>query len=230
MNFSEELDRYENVLINKFKNHVVLKNISKLSDNNLKRLLLQRRLISLEFTPLYEQTICGLEHEEAKKILRWLIIEEYPPNNQNHREDLVTDMMKLGLTKKEILNVKPTTLTNMTIKKLFDSIEYSENNYDIKALSTLNIAMEVLVSEEYGVIIPELQKRFAFNFIGSAFYGPHYQHDSKNTLGGHSNKLNGVIKNFVDSKEKLEIAKNCMANACEIKMEFYDQFSNNISK
>ena len=68
INFAEELDQYENKVIEKFRNHSVLTNLSDLSNLEFEELLLQRRFLSMHFTPFCEQILIGLEDNEAKEV------------------------------------------------------------------------------------------------------------------------------------------------------------------
>lgn len=206
--------------------------MSKISDIQFKHMLLQKRFISLNFTPLYDCAIDAIGDEEGKTVLRLLLREEYPAKGPSHREDLVADLTRIGLTKKQILSEKPTLQTREAIKALYDLLIYEEQFYNIKILVSLRIAEELLVAEEYRYILAELERRYGLKIEDSAFYGPHFLHDKKQKSFGapdkaesHSDKFNKVLARMIDTKEKCEAAKHYMNAACEARSKFFDQFA-----
>jgi len=76
----QTLDTLENSLIDKMKCHPVLNNLETLTDDEFYKVLLQRRFLSLIFTPVYDVAIDGLVNEDAKDVSRKLLREEYPPS------------------------------------------------------------------------------------------------------------------------------------------------------
>ncbi len=231
MNLIEKLNQHEDQAIQTLRSKL---DLSRLSDNQFRELLLQRRLFALHFTPSYEQVLAGLEDEEAKIIIRDLIREEYPSSKTpTHREDIVYDLMQTGLSKKHILTSKPTPNTNNAIKQLQELIAYQHNNYDIIGLITLRIVYEVSVAEEFQIYMQELEKRFGITPEKSRFYQPHFEHDLKRTaLQGngrsegwisHSDGFNEALARLVDTEEKLALAMNTIDKAMKIKLGFYEK-------
>jgi len=225
--YLEELDRYENGLIEKFRSHPVFTNIKTLSDSEFKNMLVQKRFISLSFTPLYDCAIDAIEDKEGKTLLRQLLREEYP-KGQSHRENLVTDLIKIGITKKEILETEPTKETIEAIKSLFALLKF-QDFHDIKILVSLRMAEELLVAEEYSFILAELKSRYNIHINDSIFYGPHYMHDRKQKPFGvsgesHADEFNKILAAIINMEEKCAAAKHAIAAACEARMKFFDQF------
>lgn len=225
MGLIERLNIFDDAVIEQFRRDVNT-NLRILSDLELEDKLVQRRFLSLAFTPFYDQGIDVLEDDEAKQVARELIREEYPQNAPSHREDLVTDLLKIGLTKNRILSARHTKRTKETIDGLYELVAFSGKYDDIKIVSALRTAGEVLVAVEYELIVPELMRRYEFKPECSVFYVLHAEHDQKlKPLGQnrrtHSDKLGSILARLVDTEEKLVIAKQSMDNAYKVKTGFW---------
>ncbi len=238
--YLKALDDFENGIISRFRQTPVLSELDKLSNDKLKKLLLQRRQISLQFTPLYEKALAFVESPRLESGLKWLIKEEFPDGELNHRRAIVEDLQKLGLSKRDIFSSQPTKGTYETIKGLhfvmdsFPIIEQSANA-DLGALIWLRMTMETLPGEEYDLIVKELVKpkrSFALTEQNSVFYVLHRDHDRKaapmfedsNDPKNHSNVIGKCLKELVNSEAKLAYAMNIMNMAESVKAGFYSQF------
>src|SRR5688572_56221 len=73
----------------------------------ISRALIQRRFISLAFTPLYDVVIDGLEDPRCKAMAREILQYEYPSDRTSHREDLVSDLLAMGISKDDVLSAAP---------------------------------------------------------------------------------------------------------------------------
>lgn len=230
IDYANQLNNVEDRLIQSFREHPVLSEIGSLTNTGFNELLVQRAFLSLRaFTPVYDLTSAGLNDEEAKDVVRWLIREEYPPHAPSHREDLVTDCVAMGMGKQRILGVKPTRATAQTIEELYDLVSYEEPHYDVKAVAALRLAGEVLVAEEYGILIPAMETRYGLSRENSVFYHPHFLHDQKKTARrqegvSHADPLSRILLRLVDSNETLAIALRSFEQAYRVKATFYDQF------
>lgn len=229
MNFIQDLNKHEVEKIEKFRKHPVLANIVGLSNIDFEKLLLQRRFLASEFTPSCEKVLVGIENEDAKKIIRWLIREEYPPNTATHREDIVSDLLKIGLEKSHILSSSPTETTMAVISNFKKLLEFENKYFDIKGVVALRHFMEVLPPEEYEIFLKEIERRYGIKPGNSVFYQPHLEHDKKKKSIAecgetHSDKFNPIFQKSIDSEQKLHIAKWAMNEAQRIKTEFYNQF------
>ena len=226
MKFIEELNNHENQLIEKLRSHPTLSNLDKLTNQQFEHFLLQRRFFSLWFTPILEHVLVGLENQDMKKIIGWLIREEYPLNAPSHREDIVSDLMKIGISKSKILTTKPTNRTQEIINKTLKLLEYEEN-FDIKGTIAARFIFEVCPGEEYELIVKELERRYGMKNTDSVFYWPHFEHDkkkSKHVGESHSDKFNAILSQIIDSDQNLELAKQITDSAYQIKTDFYNQF------
>jgi len=229
-----ELDKYEDSLISEFRSHPVFVSLGSFRNEEFEEILLQRRFLSTKvFTPFCDLAIDGLNDINAKRLVGWLIREEYPLNGPSHRENLFSDLTKIGLSKEKILKSKETSKTKRVIEKLFGLVsKYSKNN-DIRLLAILRLAPELLVSEEYKFFVPELEKRFGLKFQDSVFYAPHLEHDqkmqplsinNKSGNGSHSDKLGFELCRLIDNEEKFFVAKKAMKETFKAKYGFYNQF------
>lgn len=230
----KELDNLENNLIQKLNAHKALSGIEATDDGRFTEMLLQKRFHSLAFTLLYDVAIDGLGNEEARKVARAILREEYPQNAPSHREDLAHDLQKIGVSKKRIMNSVPAKETLECAKKLFSMLkmEESQEAYDIKAMTVLRLWGEVFVSEEYGAFIKKLSA-MGLTKQGSRFYWQHYVHDKKRAAiddsagekRTHSDRFTHVLQKLLDSPEKVEVCAETSIQVFAIKSRFYDQFT-----
>ena len=63
-----ELDQYEDRLIQRFQQHPCFQQIQSLPKEQFHLLLLQRRFLSLAFTPVYDMVIDGIKESKARQI------------------------------------------------------------------------------------------------------------------------------------------------------------------
>lgn len=213
------IDNYDEAFLQTFRESSGIPHLARLTNSGLENTLLQRRFLSLAFTPFYDIAIGGLEDEEAKQVARELIREEYPRNAPSHREDLAADLLRIGLTKERILSSRPTPQTLQTIEGLFGLVSFYDRNYDIKVLGALKFAGELLVVEEYKAIVAELQKRDILRPQDSKFYVLHMEHDDE-----HSNRFNRILNRLIRTYKQLEIYTQSAERACDVKARFYRQF------
>jgi hypothetical protein len=235
----EELDIFEDDLIEKFRQHPILKNLELLTDPDFVAILLQRRFLSLAFTPAYDLAIDLLNDKPSLKIARVILREEYPGSKgytRSHREDMKEDLLQLGVSRRDLVETRPTDATVRAIRKTLTLIpEAAAGDYaDAQLLTILRFWGEVLVSVEYG----ELWRRMAPRLEGegenrSRFYYPHHIHDKKmrplataSMLSStHSDQLGVRLRQLLDSHK----ARNCFMRIEKdillLKMQFYDQFT-----
>jgi hypothetical protein len=132
------------------------------------KILLQRYWLSLSFTPIYDMVLNFLTAEAnfAKPILRTIIQEEYPRHpdspdtTPSHREDLMTDLVHMGVKHSEIKKTVPTKKTKTTIREAFESIitfSHNEKFSDIMLLTFLRYWGEVLTALEYELLWPRIK-------------------------------------------------------------------------
>jgi hypothetical protein len=220
-----------------------------MSRGELLDVLLQRRFFSLAFTPIYDLAIDGLLDEASKACAREILREEYGSGGQpTHREDLVHDLLVLGATRQQILASAPSSTTIRLLERLFDTFRKQEEEhfYQLKILTTLRLAGEVLVAIEYERLWPHL-RRFGLSASDepggtySRFYYPHMCHDARrrrfadqgNPLKPltHSDRLTDCVKNRL-VKVPRDGVQRCLsagAAAYDIKAAFYDQFLDDVS-
>jgi hypothetical protein len=71
-----DLDVFEDALIERFRQHPVLAGAARLAEADFAALLLQRRFVSLAFTPSYDLAIDLLSDEAGLRIARAVLREE----------------------------------------------------------------------------------------------------------------------------------------------------------
>lgn len=247
----EPLDAREAELVARFQDHPVIAGVARLTREQLLELLLQRRFLSLAFTPLYDLAVDAFDDRETKDCLREILREEYPANDQpTHREDLVADLIALGATWEMVVESAATSATVETIGRLVQALRKVEARtlYQVKVLSFMRLAGEVLVAVEYQRLWPSLEtfglrgerSRTALapeaSRVASRFYYPHLRHD-----GGtfrlsddndelppmsHSDRLTELLRQRLRATgpSGVESALQAMERAISIKVAFYDQF------
>ena len=226
MNFSQ-IDALENGIMDEYKLGLE-KLVRKMSNAEFKRMLLQRKWTSYSFTPLYDFGIDGMQNEKAKIILRGIRNDEYPPG-PSHREDLVHDMKIMGMDIEEIMNTQPSKHTEKTIKSQFDFLRFNEEQemHDIKAVTFLRFALEILVSVEYSVFVRRLED-FGLTRRNSRFYWPHFLHDMKQHPLGHrdephSDMLSEQLASMLDTLKKAAACGRYTQKSYDLRANFFRQ-------
>lgn len=229
INYSAEIERYEQEVIDRFREEI---DLTRLSNTEFENILLQKRLFSLEFFErFYNTTLCSLENEEAKAIARGIIRDEYPEDMPNHREDAVYDLIQIGLDKDTILRTELTAGTKATIDAMLGLVKYNhEPHYDMRSVTALRVAGEVLAGEELEIICEELERRYGLTKEKSAFYWPHVEHDKKTGPVGykgtsHSDRFGELLAILVKSETDLEIVKSTIDDSYKARSKFWKRFA-----
>jgi hypothetical protein len=233
-----ELDEFEDELIERFTGHPVLANLAQLPDDDFARVLLQRRFVSLGFTPAYDLAIDLLRDEAGLRIARVILREEYPDGSghtRSHREDLRDDLLALGITRETIVEARPTAATRKALDDTFELIADAgrHEDADLRLLTILRFWGEVLVSVEYGrlwdrmapVLAPDGENR-------SRFYFPHHVHDAKarslatvSLLSStHSDRLATRVTELLQRRGSTDTFLRIEQQVLQLKLAFYDQF------
>ena len=109
-----ELDEFEDKLIERFRGHPVLAEVQRLGAAEFHNVLLQRRFLSLAFTPAYDLAIDMLNDEQSVRIARAILREEYPGEDgrmPSHREEMKADMLRLGVSRADLVGSRPSPRT-----------------------------------------------------------------------------------------------------------------------
>ncbi|HEX6473015.1 MAG TPA: hypothetical protein VF069_28250 [Streptosporangiaceae bacterium] len=237
-----DLDEFEDDLIERFKRHPVLAGISLLADDDFAAILLQRRFLSLGFTPAYDLAIDLLEDEVGRRLARVILREEYPDatgHSPSHREDMKNDLLQLGVRRKTLVEARPTPATSDTIVKTLDLIADAgrHGNANLRLLTILRFWGEVLVSAEYGRLWPRMEPLLTLDGENrSRFYYPHYIHDRKaHPLAAasllsttHSDRLGMRLSELLAREDSTEAFRETERAVLRLKLGFYDQFTHMI--
>lgn len=236
-----ELDGFEDGLIERFEGHPVLANIARLPEDDFAALLLQRRFVSLAFTPSYDLAIDLLRDEVGRRIARVILREEYPDSHghtRSHREDMTEDLLRIGIPRRSLVETRPTPATRKAIDDAFDMIaeagaRSSQQDADIRLLAILRFWGEVLVSVEYGRLWGRIGPLLTESGMNrSRFYYPHYVHDAKahplatvSLLSTtHSDRLATRLRELLSRAESSDCFREVEERALRVKTGFYDQF------
>ncbi|MEV0414733.1 hypothetical protein AB0I68_28950 [Streptomyces sp. NPDC050448] len=232
------LDQFEDELIERFEAHPVLANVTGLPDEDFAALLLQRRFVSLAFTPSYDLAIDLLEDEAGLRIARVILREEYPDGHghtPSHREDMTQDLHRLGISRSALVASRPTAATLRVIQDTLELIADAGGHADadLRLLTVLRFWGEVLVSVEYGRLWERMAPLLTDEGRNrSRFYYPHHVHDAKTrslaTLsllsGSHSDRLATRVTELLAQEESTDCFKELEERALGLKSSFYDQF------
>jgi hypothetical protein len=225
-----DVDRTEQRLLARFTAHRVLRQADALSHAQLLELLLQRRFISLIFTPVYDMAIDALSMPAALDVAREIVREEYPAGRPSHREDLVADLLALGATKDQILGCRPTPATTATLIETLELMgEAAADGDDVRVLGMLRFWGEVVVAVEYGLFWSAIAPHFSAAQRPSHFYHAHYAHDGREplataSLNTHSGRLGVCLRELLIGPSSAASLSNVQARVVESRLRFYDQF------
>jgi hypothetical protein len=240
----QDVDAHEDRLVAHFVGHRVFGGMTKMTRAEILAILLQRRFLSLGFTPFYEMAMDGLIDRASQACAREILREEYGTGDRpTHRQDLMQDLLALGATRDEILGSFASEPTLQALARMFALLRKSEGEplYQIKVLTALRLAGEVLVAAEYDRYWPHLRRLGlrAGNERGgvqSVFYYPHLCHDERRQrFGGepdefaartHSDQLAHCLRSCLVAgpPEGIGYSISAATAAADIKRSFYDQF------
>jgi hypothetical protein len=226
-----EADRTEEELLRQLTGHPVWTDISSLPIESLVTLLLQRRFVSMTFTPVYDLGIDALNSPAAIALAREIVREEYPRGKPSHREDLVSDLVAIGVSREQILASRPTPETTAVVVETLALMgEAASAANDVPVLTMLRFWGEVVVATEYGELWKGLAPYFASPARPSRFYYEHYQHDGIEALATassatHSGRLGVCLRGMLDGPRAITAFTHIETRILRTRMRFYDQFS-----
>lgn len=202
----------------------ILADPADLPDEVFHYLLIQRRFVSLAFTPFYDATIDSLASPSARVVCRQVLREEYPNaagNEPSHREHLVQDMVALGIARDVVLTARPTPATGTAILAAHELVPAarSERYAELAVIATAACYGESLVAAEYLALAPRIERSLPLE--ESVFYGPHLLHDS-----GHTNRLLAEVAGQLDmdDADQVRTFTDVVDRCLEVKLAFYRQF------
>ena len=225
-----DADRAEQRLLARLTSHPLLREAGALSHEQLVEVLLQRRFISMIFTPVYDMGIDALSMPAALDVAREIVREEYPAGRPSHREDLVADLLALGATKRQILGCRPTPATAATLVETFELMgEAAAGDDDIGVLGMLRFWGEVVVAVEYGQFWKAIAPHLSTPARASRFYEAHYTHDGCEPLATasaktHSGRLGVCLRELLISHSGADALAKVQTRVVESRLRFYDQF------
>ncbi|MBI4895373.1 MAG: iron-containing redox enzyme family protein [Candidatus Aenigmarchaeota archaeon] len=226
----QQFSQYEDELIRRFRQHTFFKKFSGMTDEQLKSYLTKRWFLSENFVRWYDKAINGLSNEDAKNVLRGIILDETPSDKPSHREDLLADLNFIGVKRENVLSSKPSKETIDTVDRLYNLAGYTEDPYhDLRVMCALRMAGEILVAEEYRYVVPELERRFGLTDEKSRFFAPHFYHDRKDKQqekeGSHTDSFVNLLEKMISDEQALYVSMDAAKRGYEARARFYDQFT-----
>ena len=225
-----QADDVEAALLERLTGHPVLQRAGALSRDEIAALLLQRRFISMIFTPIYDMGIDALIGSDALQVAREIVREEYPAGRKSHREDLVDDLLALGLTRADVLASRPTATTLATIGETLELMaDATTDESGVRVLAMLRFWGEVVVSVEYGVFWSAMKPWFEAAGRASSFYFEHWGHDGCEQLvtastKTHSGRLGVCLREMLRGPAAVAALTEVETRVVRSRMRFYDQF------
>ncbi|MFF4343349.1 hypothetical protein ACFY00_25885 [Kitasatospora sp. NPDC001540] len=233
-----DVDQFEDALVERFRRHPVLAQVAGLAEADFAELLLQRRFLSLAFTPVYDLAIDLLQDEQGRRIARVILREEYPGRSggvPSHREDMTEDLRRLGIGNERIAASRPTAATLHAVNETFALVADAGGrpDSDLRILTVLRFWGEVLVSVEYTRLWERMARRLTVEGENrSVFYHPHLLHDAKTAPlaglaaepGTHADALAARVAALLVDERSTAVFAELEERAYRIKAEFYDQF------
>lgn len=230
-----DLNAFEDKLIAAFTEHPVLREIDQLSKEDFFLILLQRRFLSVAFTPAYDMAIDLLTDQPGVWIARAILREEYPDptgGTPSHREDMREDLFRVGVPRRVFLETRPSRSTALAIEATLELIvdAGAGSHPDVALLTILRFWGEVLVSAEYSALWPRMAPSFTAE-RPSRFYQPHLVHDAKaHPLGSsssqtHSDQLGARLWQLLGPAEAQACFRETEERILQVKTGFYDQFA-----
>lgn len=225
-----EADQREKQLLSGLTAHPILQHPETLSDQQLVYVLLQRRFISMIFTPVYDMGIDALSTQAALDVAREIVREEYPVGKPSHREDLIADLLDLGATRHQILACKPTPSTTSTLIETLELMgEAAAGGDEVRVLGMLRFWGEVVVAVEYGQFWKAIGPYFTTKQRPSCFYQAHYSHDGREPIAAasaqtHSGRLGQCLRVLLDSPGAAKSLVEIETKIVHSRLRFYDQF------
>ncbi|MFN6517926.1 MAG: hypothetical protein RMY29_026045 [Nostoc sp. CreGUA01] len=240
----EKINNFEISLIEKFRAHPLFIQIDAIAWQDLLKILIQRRFLSLSIVNIYEFVIDALADEQIKRTVRAILNEEFPRNTKgiplpSHRELLFQDLLNLGATSEMILAMPETFVTKMVRDESYKLMVgcLGEKYCQVGLVAFLRFWAEVLVSVEYSCLWQRISQRLSNgqsnHKMRSEFYYFHMIHDSRNSdigkesfLGGltHSQQLAIHLQRLITSEDALFYCISVEDSAHQLKYQFYDQF------
>jgi hypothetical protein len=240
----EQVNSYEHVLIDRLKAHPVFLRLEQIEWDDLLKILIQRRFLSLSIVNVYEFVIDAVIDPDIKQTVRGILNEEYPRNTKgvplpSHRELLFQDLLNLGATAEMILKTPETEITQQlraaSNQIMVDCLDRPCSQVGLIAF--LRFWAEVTVSVEYSCLWPRISERLAKGAsrhkIRSEFYYFHMIHDNRSSdlgkegfLGGltHAQELAIHLQKLITDRAALDYCLKLEQQAYQLKYQFYDQF------
>jgi hypothetical protein len=240
----EQVNSYEHVLIDRLKSHPVFLRLEQIEWDDLLKILIQRRFLSLSIVNVYEFVIDAVIDPGIKQTVRGILNEEYPRNTKgvplpSHRELLFQDLLNLGATAEMILKTPETEITQQlraaSNQMMVDCLDRPCSQVGLIAF--LRFWAEVTVSVEYSCLWPRISERLAKGAsrhkIRSEFYYFHMIHDNRSSdlgkegfLGGltHAQELAIHLQKLITDQAALDYCLKLEQQAYQLKYQFYDQF------
>jgi hypothetical protein len=240
----EQVNSYEHVLIDRLKSHPVFLRLEQIEWDDLLKILIQRRFLSLSIVNVYEFVIDAVIDPDIKQTVRGILNEEYPRNTKgvplpSHRELLFQDLLNLGATAEMILKTPETETTQQlraaSNQMMVDCLDRPCSQVGLIAF--LRFWAEVTVSIEYSCLWPRISERLAKGAsrhkIRSEFYYFHMIHDNRSSdlgkegfLGGltHAQELAIHLQKLITDQAALDCCLQFEEQAYQLKYQFYDQF------
>lgn len=198
--------------------------IRKRAQTRLAHILLEKRLLSRAFVPLYQTAAARIQDTHLRQVVEGIIADEYHPDD--HQKLLDQDLKKMGIYVPDEAYV-PYQETVSLVQNVQTTIEQATD--DIECGFFLRTYGELLPGIECDVLWPRLAKDFKLTPETSVFYWHHKVHDQKRVELGqsgetHTDKFNNTLARLIQSPVDTLSAKRAMKKAYDLRSRFWEQF------
>lgn len=245
MNIYEKFDLIESKYYDRFTTYLTDLLCSK-SKREFHKILNERKRLSWEFEKIYNTLVIIVDDAAAKEKIREIISYEFPIGVPSHREELIEELVQIGVKRQRAVDMRCSSTTLAAIHKVNKVTEgmCRQKNRQIRALTFLRSWGEISTSLEYKIywdlFLSKHLKKYGDDHDHrdvpeSRFYWFHFEHDKavskisdmhEDHCGTHTHAddLGAAIAHTDISSVSENELKNMIGLSIEIKLEFYKQF------
>ncbi len=224
VSYIESLNHHETTLAGLFQEQLV--GISHLGRDSFTTVLLEKRVLSRAFVPLYRTVACQVENKRLRDVVEEIIADEYRPDD--HQKLLDEDLRMMGLYVPDA-QYTAKSITLSTVLKASLNFYKRGPQSDLQNGFFLRVYGELLPGIEYDVLWPRLVCDFGLTPDTSQFYWHHKVHDEKRVelgVGGetHTDKFSQALAGLVHNRFDFHAAKQAIDTAYLLRSNFWKQF------
>ncbi|MBI2572332.1 hypothetical protein HYV86_00570 [Candidatus Woesearchaeota archaeon] len=218
--YIDQLNQKENDLACRFRANITP--ATSLTKDQLAYVLLEKRLLSRAFVPLYNAAAQRIQDSRLRQVVEDIIADEYQPDD--HQKLLDQDLKTMGIyvpDKKYGSHQE----TRDLVEEVHTYIERDTFD-DVRGGFFLRTYGELLPGIEYDILWPRLVQDFGLTPETSVFYWHHKVHDEKKVELGtkgstHTDSFSKTLGELVKSSRDYHLASNGIQIAISFRSQFW---------